>query len=335
MEIKTNILSLVDIIHRQSIEKANKVIEEHTSELTRRGYASDLIYIKAWLAAMKIDGPITKKDVLSFIMQHVEGLEPAIDQLLVDQGYKKRVGPHKLAHIKRRLVALSLFLEKYNVYNPIRDDDIKMLLIKLTKKYGVSKPAGKAITKNILDDMLYTCDMNKVIDVRDHALLLFGWGTGGRRRSEIVNARMKDLIPDIHGGFTYTLPSSKTDQTGKGTTLPLKGRVSHALRTWLDRAQIHDSYIFRSVGKGGKIKGQLTDDVIYRIVVKRLELAGYNKKHFCAHSLRSGFVTEAGRRNKPLGDVMAMTTHKSVSTVMKYYQAGSIIHNSAAYMADE
>jgi hypothetical protein len=42
------------------------------------------------------------------------------------------------------------------------------------------------------------------------------------------------------------------------------------------------------------------------IVKRRAQLAGL-EGDFGAHSLRSGFVTEAGRQNIPLGDTMAMT----------------------------
>lgn len=329
--LKKNLLD----IHQQSITIASKIIEEQTSQATKRAYNGDIIYIKAWLNAMGFSGLITKHEIISFIIQHSEGLNPFIDQQLVDKGYKEKLGPHKLATIKRRLVSLSLFLEKNQEHNPIKDKDIRILLTKLTKKHGISKSAGKAITKNILDDMLATCNIDKLIDLRDYTLLLFGWGTGGRRRSEIVNALVKDLIPDIYGGFTYTLPTSKNDQTGNGSVVPLKGKVASAMHVWLDKAKINEGHIFRSVKKGSVLGGKLSCDSVYRIVSKRLQLAGYDQKDFCAHSLRSGFVTEAGRRNKPLGDVMAMTTHKTIPTVMKYYKAGSAIHNSAAYMADE
>jgi len=80
-----------------------------------------------------------------------------------------------------------------------------MLLQKLTKRYGGSKPSGKAITKDILDDMIDTCDTTKLIDVRDKALLLFTWGTGGRRRNEVTAADMKNLVKTPEGNYTYTI----------------------------------------------------------------------------------------------------------------------------------
>jgi hypothetical protein len=53
---------------------------------------------------------------------------------------------------------------------------------------------------------------------------------------------------------------------------------------------------------------------------------------WAAQNLRSGFVTEAGRQGVPLGEVMAMTEHRSVSTVMGYFQAGSLMNSSAAIL---
>lgn len=61
-----------------------------------------------------------------------------------------------------------------------------------------------------------------------------------------------------------------------------------------------------------------------RIVQRRAQLAGL-EDDWAAHSLRSGFVTEAGRQGVPLGEVMAMTEHRCVDTVMCYFQAGSLL----------
>jgi hypothetical protein len=41
-------------------------------------------------------------------------------------------------------------------------------------------------------------------------------------------------------------------------------------------------------------------------------------------------VTEAGRQNIPLGDTMAMTWHRSIQTVMRYFQTGAIGQTRAA-----
>ena len=62
---------------------------------------------------------------------------------------------------------------------------------------------------------------------------------------------------------------------------------------------------------------------------RRAALAGL-QGDFSAHSLRSGFMTEAGRQNVPLADAMALTGHRSVQTAMRYFQTGAVEQSRAA-----
>jgi len=327
--------SALESLHDKSTSRAFEIIREDTSENTHRAHMGDIIYFQAWLGAIgfSFKEPISEKEILSFVIQHAEGLDSEIDKKLVDQRYKNKLGPHKLATIKRRIGSLSVFLELSKLPNPCHTKEVKLVLSKLTKKYGSSKPAGKAITKDILDDMIDTCT-NKLIDLRDKAVLLFAWGSGGRRRSEVALAEIKDLTKTPDGEFVYKIPESKTDQEGKGFNVPIKGRVAKTLNDWLLASEVKDGAIFRAISKSGQVGVGLSPADINRIVKRRLKKAGYDHTQFGAHSLRSGFVTEAGRKGKPIGDVMQLTTHKSVTTVMRYYQAGNIINNSAANLAD-
>jgi len=52
---------------------------------------------------------------------------------------------------------------------------------------------------------------------------------------------------------------------------------------------------------------------------------------FGGRSLRSGFITEGGRRGVALPALMAMTEHRAVATsVIGYFQAGGVADNPAA-----
>lgn len=87
--------------------------------------------------------------------------------------------------------------------------------------------------------------------------------------------------------------------------------------------------LFRRLYKGGKVASVgLSADQVARIVQRRAKLADLDGD-WAAHSLRSGFVTEAGRQGVPLGEVMAMTEHRSVGTVMGYFQAGALLDSRA------
>ena len=54
----------------------------------------------------------------------------------------------------------------------------------------------------------------------------------------------------------------------------------------------------------------------------RCALAGIEGE-FSAHSLRAGFVTEAGRQAMPMAETMALTGHQSVASVVGYFRAGA------------
>ena len=49
-----------------------------------------------------------------------------------------------------------------------------------------------AVTRDVLDTMLSECGTDAA-GVRDRALLLVGFGSGGRRRSELTRATVEDL----------------------------------------------------------------------------------------------------------------------------------------------
>ena len=73
--------------------------------------------------------------------------------------------------------------------------------------------------------------------------------------------------------------------------------------------------LFRRIRRGDVLGEPLAAAAVRDIVRQRCELAGLDES-YSAHSLRSGFITEAGRQQVPLGDAMAMTGHASVATAM-------------------
>ena len=313
--------------------RGQEILREFSSENTAKAFKGDLVYWQAWLSAIGYSfekTPISIDHVKAFIIQHMEGVPIEIDQLLVEQNFKQALGTHKMTTVKRRVASLSIHLQRMKLSNPCHDPEVKKLLEKLTKKYSESKRKGRAITLDVLNAMIETCG-DDLIGIRDKALLLFAWGSGGRRRSEVSEADIKDLEASGNINFIYHIPKSKTDQKGEGRTVPVNGRAANALREWLQVSGIIEGKIFRSVAKGGKGIGEkITDVDINRIVKKRCKMAGYDPSQYSAHSLRSGFLTEAGKMGCPLGDAMALSTHRSVNTAMGYYQVGNLENNLAA-----
>jgi hypothetical protein len=64
---------------------------------------------------------------------------------------------------------------------------------------------------------------------------------------------------------------------------------------------VQEGAIFRRIRKGGHLGEPLAPAAVRDIVKERCALAGIEGR-FSAHSLRAGFVTEAGKQNMPLPD---------------------------------
>jgi len=84
-----------------------------------------------------------------------------------------------------------------------------------------------------------------------------------------------------------------------------------------------------------RILEPLKDAAVRTIIQRRALMSEQPLGKLSAHSLRSGFVTEAARFGISLGQTMAMTGHKSVQTVMGYYQSGELSASRAARLFDE
>ncbi len=81
-----------------------------------------------------------------------------------------------------------------------------------------------------------------------------------------------------------------------------------------------------------KLGLKLSDRAVDMIVKKRLSQAGYDQKQFSAHSIRSGFLTQAGREGIALGDAMQVSCHTTPAVAQAYFRAGELLNNPAAHL---
>jgi integrase len=189
----------------------------------------------------------------------------------------------------------------------------------------------------VLEALLATCG-DDLLGKRDRALLLFGWASGGRRRSEIVAATFENARR-TEDGFVYHLGRSKTKRSGRirpEDLKPIQGAPAEALEAWLKvllEYRITHGSIFRRI-LHDRILEPLKDQAVRTIIQRRALRSEQPLGKLSAHSLRSGFVTEAARFGISLGQTMAMTGHRSVQTAMGYYQAGELAASEAAHLFD-
>lgn len=328
------------VLDQKTKAKLHRVIDDGTPPNTKRAYASDMRYFWTWCSAIGWSDepvlPVPAEIVAKFIVDHLEGLEEEVDTAMIESGVKTRSGPHSITTIDRRISTLSTFHKTKGLASPCNDPTVSKLMSKARKaaaRRGEKPKKKKAVIKDVLDQMIETCSDDSVIDVRDRALLFFGWASGGRRRSEIVSATFENL-EERGDNYVYQLGITKTDQEGEGNVVPVAGRAATALKAWLEVSGIQAGPLFRSVDRHSNIdKSALSDRAVALIVKKRARRAGLNPSLFAGHSLRSGFITESGIQGKSLLEAMKLSGHKTMQVAAGYHQAGSALLNEAAELA--
>jgi integrase len=349
---------------------------EGQSANTRRTYETALLYWGAWYAlryGQALTAPVPSPVVMQFVLDHLqhnplaETSEPTpfapssrtsqhllplqIDALLIGGGYKAKPGAWSLATVETRLAALSrahdvlIASNPRNLApesNPLRSPAVRHLMSAVRRTYARRPPDQQrtrpvAATRSVMQALLATCG-DDLIGIRDRALLLFGFASGGRRRSEIVAATLENVRRD-GDGFIYELGHSKTNQSGLRSPenfKPIQGEAAAALDIWLQelfRSKITEGAIFRRI-LNGQIHEPLKDAAVRDIVRRRAQMADQPLGKLSAHSLRSGFVTESGRQNIAIGEAMALTGHRSVQTFISYYRTGEAATSAAARLME-
>ncbi|CAD7716626.1 Tyrosine recombinase XerC [Xanthomonas hydrangeae] len=358
MNVNSTSAALVQTVHQlvlpeqlaqQAADAVRELLAEAAAENTTRSYTSALRYWAGWHAArygIELALPVPEATVLQFVVDHMQRrstdgelaweLPPIVDQALVAAGLKAKLGPWALATVRHRVAVLSTAHRLKQATNPCEQPAIRTVLSRAARaavKRGERPRKKTAITLPELEALLATCD-DSLEGIRDRALLCFGFASGGRRRSEIAAA---DLRRIGEAGYIYRLEHSKTQQAGVTASStpdkPVLDRAALALQDWLDAAGITEGAIFRRLWKR-RVGPALSPAAVGEIVQRRARLAGL-EGDFGGHSLRSGFVTEASRQGVALPAIMQLTEHRSVSSVVGYFQAGGAIGNPAARLLED
>lgn len=344
-------LVLPEQLAQQAAEAVRELLAEAAAANTTRSYATALRYWAGWHQArygVELALPASEAVVIQFLIDHIQRkgktglvseLPPTIDQALVAAGLKAKVGPLKLSTVVQRVAVLSTAHKLKRLTNPCELPSIRTLLSRARRasvKRGERPTKKTAITRPELEAMLATCD-GTLEGIRDRALLCFGFASGGRRRSEIAAADLRDLRRIGEAGYIYRLEHSKTQQAGVTATStpdkPVLDRAALALQDWLEASGIIEGAIFRRLWKQ-RVGPALSPAAVGEIVQRRARLAGL-EGDFGGHSLRSGFVTEASRQGVALPAIMQLTEHRSVSSVVGYFQTGGATSNPAARLLED
>ena len=334
----------------ESAARVEAILENQLAAHTRRAYRKALELWCLWYRLrygstlpLPVPVPVVQQFVIDFVPHQVGGdwshaLPEPVDAWLVKLKAKAQPGPWALATVLARLAALGTAHRWQQLDSPTEAVEVTRLLDSLKRQHaaaGIRQKQSDAITAEDLKRLLAECGED-LRGLRDRALLAFAFASGGRRRSEVVAARMQDLARQPDGSWLYTMRVSKTNPTGEvraDSGKPITGLAAVLLDQWLAASRIESGAVWRRVVKG-QVTRPLSASAVRDIVMTRAKQAGV-EGHITAHSLRSGFVTEAGRQEAPLLDVMAMTGHRSVQTLLRYYRPTELSRKRAARLLDE
>lgn len=336
---------LAELLTDQDVETLRHLVNQGMGDNTLRALTSDLAYLEAWgLAATgkSLPWPAPEALLLKFVAHHLwdpqkrasdpdHGMPADVADNLNAQGFLKSTGPHAPATVRRRLANWST-LTKWRCLDgafssPPLKSAIRLAVRGIPRKRA--RKSAKAVTSEVLAKLLATCAAGSVRDVRDRAILMVAFASGGRRRSEIAGLRVEQLTDEapIEVADGPPLPSlaihlgrTKTTSGEDDEVVYLTGRPVEALNAWLAAAKIDSGSVFRGIGRWGTVSRRPLDpQSINAILKRRAEMAGLEPADYSAHGLRSGYLTEAANRGIPLPEAMEQSRHRSVQQATSYY----------------
>lgn len=310
---------------------------------TLRAWERDLAYIAAWKMAAfgrPLDWPEDEKVALRFILDHSQDLtdrpgrahEVALE--LITLGLRRALTAPAPATMDRRIASWQAFHRMRNMTSPFSAPLVQQARQK-SRRANARPPAPKSpkpVTKNLLETLLATCD-GTTRGIRDRAMLMLAFASGGRRRSEVVALNREDIGTEDWAEkrlIWVRLLETKTTRPDKAPRLPLKGRAARAVIHWIETEGIEKGPLFRPVSKGDRaLPRRLAPDALRHILRHRLALAGLPPDYATPHGLRAGFLTQAALDGAPLQAAMQLSLHRSPIQAQKYYADIEISENPA------
>lgn len=292
------------------------IMQSALADNTRRAYA------QAWARFVEF---CTHKDYLARPADPSHVVEFLIEQ--ATRPVRMRRTPLSMGTVVIYRSAINHHHKDVGLPSPTHDPRVENVIRGLTRIKGSRVRRVKALREHHIEAMVQACGLTP-IGLRNAAIIAIGFA-GALRRSELCALTVDDIemMTTRHAGESQqmfiTIAQSKTDQHGRGQkiAIPEGRRIKPIarLQTWLDCSGIQAGYVFQSMRRGGRLRGnKMHHSDIPRIVKYYAAQIGLDAREIAGHSLRAGFVTSAAVHNARLDKIMAITRHRNPATVLKY-----------------
>ena len=198
--------SLTQIFSPEGSAALTELYRRGTPANTLRAWERDLAYIAAWKAAsfgQPLVWPEEDRVALRFVLGHSSDLAdhpgPAqtAAQSLIDLGLRRSLAYPAPATLDCRIASWRAFHRMRNLASPFAAPLIAAARQKA--RHAAARPrqpkSPRPITRDVLEQLLATCD-DSLRGLRDRAILMLGFASGGRRRSEITALHRDDITTE-------------------------------------------------------------------------------------------------------------------------------------------
>ena len=338
-----------ELLTEADLKTLKHLARKGTPENSLRALTSDLAYLEAWCLAATgtvLPWPAPEELALKFVAHHLydpeersrdldHGMPEHVEEELKGRDLLRTAGPQAPATVRRRLSSWATLHRLRGEEGPFGSASLREAVKRSAK--AADRPrvrkSKKAITREVLEDLLDTCADGGPAALRDRALLMVAFGSGGRRRSEIARLKVDQLTEEAPVPadptdpesenlrcFSITLGRTKTTDAEEGRAVKLVGRAAEALVQWLESEDITDGCIFRHIDRWENVSERAISAAgVNHMIKRRLDIAGYDENDYSAHGLRAGYLTQAAKDGVPLPEAMRQSQHKSVQQASNYY----------------
>lgn len=262
----------------------------------------------------------------------VDGLVAYVNNV-IDRGRKRKT-------IDRYLFTLSTVHDAAGLPNPVKNPRFRLKFKAAIKRLvaynrNVATPA-EALTRDDIDKMLASLDLERMVSLRNAALLSLAADTLCRE-SELVRVRVESFVHNpVSGEITLDVGASKANPEGLPDHRYVSPETWALLERWCARAGVTRGFLFVAIA--GRKKSQLSklaasDEPVLRLPMNPKEVArifkslalkaglGDRAAGVSGHSTRIGSANELACAGEDPRAIAAAGGWKDLKQVMHYTQA--------------
>ncbi|MCP2671656.1 tyrosine-type recombinase/integrase [Maricaulaceae bacterium EIL42A08] len=277
------------------------------SEMTLKGYRSDLVVFCAWCDREGVSAyPADSETVARFISDETARVLPST--------------------LKRRLAAIRFVHVYGDLADPTKASSVRLAMRRATMLKARRPRQAEGLTFDTLQKILKACPPN-LEGYRDAALISVGYDTL-TRSCELVAMEVEDFnLRD--GASSVLIRRAKSDQAGDGRIAWLSDDTAERVRDWLEAAGINRGPVFRAVNRRVPSGSPLQTSSVRRAVKKAARRAGLKESatRLSAHSMRVGGAQDmlvTGFDALAIMQAGGWTTPNMVLRYVEHAQAGDL-----------